>query len=408
MNSLRQTLQIFLPLTVGIGLLAAIPQIQALVDFEHKLFWTPHLHRKSPTYASPSKKADFEVAILEQSMISVIRQTNTYEVDSTTEDILGTSPLRPANWAYLLSQLSPEKAKVLVITSDLSWEDADEIPIRTLQHELSRFPGSVIGLAAEKTGESDPLPPYLESSVIGEYQGFPADLPEIDFITTPPSVQPTYFGISTVRGFKDKAPHIPLLVRWGNHLLPSVELAALLAEFQIRPSELVIDPAGFIRLNRAGMIYLELDEQGRTKRDWNGSLKSASTLLTGPEQPNAHYFIVPPEAPERFKNLAMNYSKLAQHGQRELTTITRWPLIIEAALLILLVLSFYTKSLWPAFILIAASFATSFVLSKWILATPLLALLIFYVLLFPKRPRRKKYSKITSPPAAEEESPAQA
>lgn len=399
MNSLRQTLQIFLPLVVGIGLLAFIPRIPFLVNFEHSAFWSPERHGDLPSYPGHGTKESFEISILAQSAVTVIREDQTYTIDTATEDILGSSPLQPANWAYLLSQLQIDQSKLLVINDELSWEGAEEIPIRALQHELSRFPASVVGLSAEKTGEASPIPPYLESSIIGAYQGFPKDLPEIDHIPHPPSITPTYFGISTIRGIKDDPAYCPLLIKWGNHLLPSLELAALLAEFQIPPSELIIDPAGYIRRDREGPLFLEIDSQGRVSCSHQGSSLSASELFTSEKEPTSHYFFT---GADRSENLAVRYSHLARWGQTKTATYTRWPLIIEVSLLIIVTLSFYTKRLWPALILIAAAYPTSLFFSKWLLISPLLVLLIAYFLLFRRRgaPERKDRKK---PPSDQKE-----
>jgi len=393
MNSLRQTLQLFLPVSVGIGLLAIIPQTPQLVEFEHQLFWTPNLHQKTPTFAQKEEKSRFEVTILEQTQTKELAEISSFEIDSSTEEILGASPLQPTNWAYFFSQLDPEKSELLVITSSLSWEEADEIPLLTLQHELSRFPRSILGLSAENSGEKRPLPPYLTSSVIGQYTGYPPNLPEIDTITDPPSVQPTHFGISTIRAIKSHSPFTPLLVRWGDQVLPTVELAALLAKFQINASELVIDPEGYLRLNHSGAIYLKIDDQGRTPQSWQQKMASASQLLTEKERTNSNFFFISKDAPERFKSIAGNFRELARYQQRQHSKIERWPLHLEASILIVIVLSFFTRSLWPAFLLTSSTLVISFILSKWILVTPLIALLICYPLLFPENLRSKRYSK---------------
>jgi len=377
---------------VGIGLLVGLPKIRALVEFEHALFWNPLTFAGQPHYEEPGNKEDFEIKIFKRTYIPGVRTITTHEIDSETEEILGTSPLQPTNWAYFLSQLKPEQTPLLVITNGLSWEDAEEIPIRALQHELSRFPASVIGLACEKTGDQAPIPAYLQPSTISKFAGYPPDLPEIDKVTAPPSVQATYFGVSSIRGLKikpgDQSIKIPLLIKWDDQILPSVELAALLAEFKIKPSELVIDPKGYLRLNKEGPIFFQIDDQGFTDiNDKPNELTSASELLTSPDdRRNDAIMITTQDGPDRLKLLAGLYNNLAMNSQRLAVTFQRWPLIIEASFLILLVLSFTTRRLWPALILIIIGGIVSFLFYKWLILSPVIALLIAYFIFFRRKP----------------------
>jgi hypothetical protein len=392
MQTLRQTLQIFLPLVVGIGLLAGLPKIPALVEFEHALFWRPTDPAGQWRYLERGKKEDFEMKVFQRTLTALVRTDTTHQIDPETEDILGKSPLEPSNWAYLLSQLTPEKTDLLVITNELSWSDAEEIPIRALQHQISRFPASVIGLDCEKTGDSAPIPDYLHPSMISKFAGYPPDLQEIDRVIAPPSVKSTYFGVSSIRGLKieqgNRIIKIPLLVRWADQILPSVELASLLATFKIKPSELVIDHKGFIRLNRNGPIFLKIDEQGFSEVHSRGNhLASASEFLTSPPDfRDASIIIASQEAPIRLKNLAGTFSEMAMSGQHLETTIRRWPLIIEASFLIILVLSFTTRRLLPALLLIAIGYLVStFFSSQWFILSPMITLLIAYFIFFRRK-----------------------
>jgi len=392
MQTLRQTLQIFLPLVVGIGLLVGLPKIPELVEFEHALFWFPSNFEGQLLYEEPGKKEDFEIKVFQQTLTTAVGTDTTFQIDAETEEILGTSPLQPANWAYLLSQLKPERTNLLVITNELSWADAEEIPIRALQHQLSRFPASVIGLACEKTGDQAPIPAYLQPSIISQFNGYPPGLQEIDKVTTPPSVQPTYFGISSIRGLKIKqgssSIKVPLLVKWDDQILPSVELSSLLARFKIRPSQIIIDPKGFVRLNKEGPIFFQIDEQGFTEVHSTGNLlASASKILTtsqvlgGPSM-----MITSQNAPVRLKHLAGTCNELTKIRQTLAFTLQRWPLIIEASFLILLVLSFTTHRLWPALLLIIIGYLVSFLFYKWLILSPVIALLLAYFIFFRRKP----------------------
>ena len=389
MQTLRQTLQIFLPLVVGIGLLVGLSKIPALVNFEHALFWDPSNYATVPGYTNHGTPEEFEVEFYRQNIFALVHEGTTHQIAPATEDILGSAPLQPSNWAYLLSQLKPEKSQLLVITNELSWDNAEEIPIRALQHEISRFPASVIGLACEKTGEDAPIPTYLESSVVSEFHGFPANLPEVDLVIAPPSVNPTYFGISTIRGMKDESGKVPLLVKWGNQILPTVELAALLAEFKIAPSEIVIDPAGLLRLNREGPLFLKIDSEGRTVAESGGKPVSASELLISPAELRHSYHFVDQDAPKRLSGLALTFSFLAMNGQHVSAKFERWPLVIETSFLILLTLSFATQRLWPAILLVLIGYLASFLfLGKWFVLSPVIALLAIYLIFIrQKRPK---------------------
>ena len=72
-------------------------------------------------------------------------------------------------------------------------------------------------------------------------------------------------------------------------------------------------------------------------------------------------------------------------GQAPGQTFQRWPLVIEASFLILLVLSFTTRRLWPALILIGIGYFVSAFFHQWFILSPVLALLIAYFIFFGKR-----------------------
>jgi hypothetical protein len=350
MPNLRQIFSAILPLAVGAGLLFALPHLPFLAKCEHALFLYQERFQKDTIYSDHGDRADLTLRTYSLTRDSTQIALASFEIDSETLKILGSEQPGPAQWAYLLHSIRKKKCDILAITAPLSWPDAEEIPLRTLQHEISQLPTLAIGLVGEKTGSGHPLPPYLQSSVIpGDLDHFD-QLPEIDHIEQSPSVKAPVFGIASINGRTiDKADQsflVPMLVRWGDNILPSLHLAALIASHRIPAAEVSIDPAGFLRLGEEGSI-VAIDSQGRATLPNTGkSISSAVSLLTNSTQSQRSLILFDQNPPDAVSHLEQHHYALWPKKPSFKKSYQRWSLRIEIGCLFLIALLLQRRKIW--------------------------------------------------------------
>jgi len=402
MSPLRRKLPIILPLLLGGALLCLLTlwKSSPLVSLEHRLFFFPERFEPESIFSDHGEKAHFKVELLDFKGEKESHSLGSYLLDKETRDIISHTP---ENWAYLLSSISQSHEGILVIESPLSWTDASELSIQTLDRQIAQKSGIVIGLAAEFNNTGASLPPFLESSVIpADIPDF-LDLPQIDFLTHPPSLKAPLFGISNIQGqiIESTAEDIkvPMLVQWGQSILPSTHLAALLRAQQLHPQDLIIDPAGYLRFGQKGSI-LSIDPQGRSLFPNQGnSSSSAAQILISPDETRSSKILLHPDSPKHLTLLETHLSEALSQKPKLIKTYQRWPLPLEISALIILTLLLQLRRLWLSFLSVAALFTLSVSLGHWFLLSPVILLLItFFALRKPKIKAPKK--KETTPAAA--------
>jgi hypothetical protein len=406
MSSLRPKL--ILPLLLGIGMLWVMPLWKSLVQFEHFTFVYLERFQEDHIFSEIENPADFKIKTLDFSGSDESHLILTYVIDDKTKDILGDPKLTPTQWAYFLTQIREEKEGLLVIATPLSWPQADEISLLTLDHEISQIPNLALGLTATLGTAHADLPPYLTNSTIGKASTTTLKLPQINDIPIPPSVTAPLFGIALDDQFFNEEWQeqlkIPMLVRWDDQILPSLPLASLLAAHQLPPSGLIIDPRGYLRFGRSGTI-LKIDEEGKaTFPQAIPSYSSASNLLTKANPLASSKILVSPATPESIYGLSRHISHALNQKPTPLKTYQRWSLPIEISALLILTLLLQTRLLLLIIPSVAALFAISTYLGHWFLLAPVLLILITFFLL-KKRPPSKP-EKETSPLKQAKEKPA--
>jgi hypothetical protein len=236
----------------------------------------------------------------------------------------------------------------------------------------------VVGLQAELLNRPSPLPPELKNSVL------PVDLPdgitppEIDHLSAPPSITAPLFGISGLRGLKieekEGALRVPTLLRWGDQLLPSLQLASLLTAANVSPDEIFFEPPGILRLGREGPV-LRIDSEGFTWLDDSAAtMQSASKLQIYPEQAETIKIIRPDEPPRQSEHLASQLRQGLSQKPETTKRYHRWPLLVEIAFLILPALVLTTRRPWLALPLLVPGPLLAPWFSHWLLLTPFLVL----------------------------------
>ena len=378
MQFLWSKLRAVLPLIAGITALFGLPYLAPLVQFEHRLFVYPERFKADTVFPDVGNPADFSITPTSFQGSDESHSISSYLLDDETRDILGSQELTPTQWAYFLNHIRKGEEGLIVIADSLSWIDAEEIPLRVLEHEIAQTPNLVIGLQAELSGMAAPLPPYLESSVITRFSDSTLKLPTIDQIIRPPSISASLFGISFIKGPQpDHEPgelKVPMLVRWGDNLLPTTHLASLISALQLKPSDVIIDPKGYLLLGESGCI-LKIDEEGRAVfQEAQKSSQSASLILTKPDLVSASKILLSSGSSKFDSLLATHIPHVLARKTEPIKTYQRWPVSIEISLIILLALILRTRKWRIALLTVIAMLAGSVALSHWVLFLPIATL----------------------------------
>ena len=402
MELLRPRLSFLIPILIGIALLLGLPELKHLVRFEHSTFLYPERFQDAQVLSHHGELGEFQITLIDFSEDkSHPLNIGTFEIDEETQDIMGPDGGSPIEWAQFLNQTRMEDDRLIVITSSLSWNDVEELPLLALQNQISSTPNLVIGLRAELLNSEVPLVEYLKGSVIPSDSFAPLDLPEIDHISFQPSINAPLFGISEVRGLKiekeGEIHRIPMLVRWGEHILPTLPLASLLTIHGLSPSELALGPDGHLRLGNDGTI-LKLDSEGfTTLLSSEEDLQSASKLQIYPEQSERCKVIVLPNSPPIARQLTAQLQHAFSQSPRSLKSYQRFHLSIEIALLILIGLILESRRFWIYLPSIAALVAGVNLSGHWLLLSPILALTLAHLftrkLTTSPKARRKRKKK---------------
>lgn len=380
-------------------MLWVMPLWKPLVQFEHLSFIYPERFQEDYIFSERGNPTDYQVTLLDFSGSPEERSLRSYVVDDKTRDIIDHTP---ENWAHLIKSIREQSDGLLVISHSLSWPDASELSLQTLNYQISQTPNIVVGLDAEFNNTGAELPPYLENSVITRTSHKSLNLPVIDVITLPPSVNSPLFGISSIQGLRFSAGRrikVPLLVHWGDAILPTTHLAALIAAHQIEPKEIIISPSGHIRLGEEGSI-LKIEKDGTSLLPNDGYVpSSASEILINPEKVASSKIILSPDSQEFDFLLATQISHALSQKPTSLNTYQRWSFPIEISVLIILTLLLQTRRLILILPGIIALFAVSVYLGHWFLIAPVLLILGTFLLLNKRGPRK------TPPPEPAKEKP---
>lgn len=410
MPSLRSTLALILPLAVGIALVFQLPKIPLLIDLEHRAFWFPERTEPAKFFADHGDPVDFEVTPINFSPSGNQAGAVTLEIDAETKDILGADPLDPTHWAYLLNQARKKGTDTVAIATPLSWVEAGEIPIRTLDYELSEFTHAVMGISCEKTGDAPPLPDELRNSVISFDSWISDQLPEVDHLVQPPSAKAPLYGVSSIKGLKiadsPQEMEIPMLVRWGKAVLPSFELATLIARENLAPSDVRIEESGHLRLGAGGPI-IRIDAKGFAQvTAYANTPAAAVSILTDPE-PSAFptLILVDPGAPPNHRQAAFISDDFSRQRPQPGEAYRRWNPWEEVAFLAIFTLALGTRRWWLVLPFLSVFYLSPIFTRNWFVISPILAVLLSHLFLRPARSKAKIKEEPEIFLKSEEESP---
>ncbi|MGE9267585.1 MAG: hypothetical protein ACQKBY_05775 [Verrucomicrobiales bacterium] len=270
----------------------------------------------------PARARTFQIKSLPESPAPL-----TYQTGDDPERLFQKSPPSPPDWLVILKRAHEQGFSQITIAELLSWENADALELGALEHGLAQFPRAVLGIDLRREATEAPLPPWLErsriplSSLAGSAELFPV----VNRVPFPPSATGpgvTYYGFRQIETSPPEIDgsliHFPLLARWGDALLPSLELAHLMAQHELSPGELRIVPGQHLRLGEKGPL-IALDEFGRTSAALASSTQHppATELLFQEDQKKNDQpaetvlCLVEKDAPPQLRQLPANLSLLS-------------------------------------------------------------------------------------------------
>ena len=383
MPSLRPPVSFLLPLIAGGGLLTKLPEIAALARIELSTFVFPERFQKDYSFVDRSESKKFQLTCLDftpdpEANLNI----KSYILDQESLDIMGPDGASSIEWAQFLAQTRLDDDRLTVITSSLSWDDASELAILALQGQVDKTPSLVIGLQAEFINSGASIPEYLKPSAIPLKIPAGFNLPKIDYIRRPSSIKSNSFGISEIRGLKLESDGdqtlVPMLVRWDNHILPSLTLASILKSHRLNSAELILEKDGYLRLGIEGTI-LKLDQKGQAALPNDEQVqKSASILQIYPEQAETYKIISPSSTPKSTYGLESQIRQALSQKAVHKHTYKRWPLSFELVLLVTFVSLLHLRRIWIEPLILFCVIGGSVLAGKWMLLSPLVLITIIF------------------------------
>ena len=388
-----------LPLAVGVALSFALPHLRPLVHLEHALFHLPGQGEKNDLLFEREPLADFRITVSDVSP--------SQELDKAPPRVLLSSGQEsPTDWLLALHTVRNHGAQKLTLTPLLAWDAADELELRALDHEIASFPAAALGITPRLNSLAEPLPPFLESSLIpaAHHQGQISALPEVNAVSTAPSTSTGLLGFRLLENAQPQIQSgtitIPLLARWNDKILPSLELASLIAATGHQPADVTISADHQLRIGKTGPV-IPLHPSGSLTLPLK-TLPEPQNLkiLLDPEaqtSPEKIIFLGPTDpphltqSPHLLQHLSSRTPRSPQHFQRPQPCI-------EIALLTLLILVLQTRKplallLLPIPLLLATTH------QQWLPYTPALTLTLTYLLLKGLLSNTKATPKTKTPPA---------
>lgn len=189
------------------------------------------------------------------------------EMGEDPDRIFDSRPLSPSDNAVLLDAMKKSGVSSVMFAHPMAWSAPDPFAIDALEWVTSGFSSCVTSAPLGRGTEAEPMPPALvRASVrVSRMIGSAASLPVVNRVT----VAGTYLGReNTWAGFSEiesetATPGLSwLIARWGDRVVFSSALLAVLQRENIHPEELMIEPGQSIQSPRTGHFW-EIDVHGR-------------------------------------------------------------------------------------------------------------------------------------------------
>jgi len=193
------------------------------------------------------------------------------EMGEDPDRIFDSRPLSPSDTAVLLDAMKKSGASSVMIAAPLAWSDADPFALDALELVMAGFSSCVTSAPLGRGVEEEAMPPALvrASMRVTRVIGSAANLPVVNRVTVASTFlgrENTWAGFSTIESETPTPGTSWLLARWGDRVIFSSTLLAVLQRENIHPEELTIEPGISIQSPRTGHVW-EIDVFGRCHLD---------------------------------------------------------------------------------------------------------------------------------------------
>ncbi|MEN8694433.1 MAG: hypothetical protein ACN4GG_04390 [Akkermansiaceae bacterium] len=376
-----------IPLLLGITLSLTIQHVPPLVKLEHRLFWFP---KPQESFVKRKPLTDFQLQVSDISPLDQpLVETRILETEK---------PLAVTDWLFALNAVRTNGATHVTISPLLSWPDPVELELRALEHEITNFDSAALGYDLRRASAPTPFPNYLTPSILTKVEGDLSTIPKVNTITIPPSITTGTQGFRILENAQPKIESnsmtIPLLAQWDENILPSFELASLIARTDTKPDEVKVTLGKHIQIGDSGII-LPIDSSGHIIVPSDSERPGAAenlTVLTDPEKQESppHLLILSKASPPHLRKFSQTISHLSSRISRDHQSYRRLPFWAEIPFLIFFTLVLQARK--PlALLLIPAPFLFTLFTQQWFLLLP--PLLIFTSFMGIKKALKKKSPK---------------
>lgn len=183
------------------------------------------------------------------------------------DKIFDTNPLSPSDYAVLLDSIKKSGAERVMIASPLTWQQADPFALDALELVIAQLPLCITSAPVVRAAQTDPIPAAMvrASIPLHRVQGNHRTLPQVNRLAMTDCVlgkENSWAGFSAIESEPSTEGKEFLLALWGDHVIFSSSLLAVLLREQITPNDLMIDVGHAIFSPRTGHWW-SIDEFGR-------------------------------------------------------------------------------------------------------------------------------------------------
>lgn len=189
------------------------------------------------------------------------------EMGNDPERIFDADPLSPSDIAVLLDALKKSGVAAVMIGTPMVWSSPDPFALDALELVMAGYSSCVTSAALGRGAEEEPMPAAFvrASAPLARIIGSSARVPVVNRVSMPGTFlgrENTWAGFSIIESEAQAAERSWLIARWGDRIIFSSALLAVLVREEIHPEELVIEPGQFIQSPRTGHWW-QIDLFGR-------------------------------------------------------------------------------------------------------------------------------------------------
>lgn len=205
------------------------------------------------------------------------------EIDDDPEQVNAFGIYHPADIAITLSNLHQQGVQRVYLSTHLHWPERDMEENNTLATALRPFQSVVVAAPLRRNLSADHITPaFIRASIPATEVGEGLELlPVVNSIGIEPDVifpENTYAGFSSLESEKSNNSE-PLVARWGDRIVFSATLLALMQNCKVTPNQLIVHPGEYIRIGNTGNI-IPIDSFGHFKPDPSFSPKTPPRTIT--------------------------------------------------------------------------------------------------------------------------------